>query len=705
MRPIGERLYVAVLVGSACIAAAAATAGLRLGMPGWSTFAILAGCAAMSQFMAIRAGADAAEAASLPFVLAAALLLPPALVAPIGVAQHSLDWIAGRPGVRGQLVAISRTTIAALLASWTLETVYPPRGVSAVFVSAAAAGVFLGVRRLMNIGAAIAAPRSGRVRDLDFGTELVVASIGIALATLWRVEPLAAAFAVLPLLAVYRSLEAARLREQAHVDPKTGLFNARHIEFALEEELARGRRFGRPASVIMADLDLLREVNNTYGHLAGDAVLQGVADVFRSEIRPYDSAGRFGGEEFAVLLPEADSAAALEIAERIRRGVAARRYAVGGDDSVRVTISLGVASFPADATTADELLHRADLAVYRAKLQGRNRVHAASDDPATTPPPLRLAVVRDPAPMDLPERADRRSLREFRSSFPGRHEAAEWLMPRVVALGLAALLLGAIAGMPRRALAFATATLLPALLVRRSRSTQAEHQVERAEKLWRAAETLHAQTRTIERDNRLLRESSTAAMETLSAVIDARDSHTAGHSRRVQRISLAIGRELRMSDQELDVLSKAALFHDIGKLAVPEAILLKPAHLDSQEWRIVRRHPGEGARLLGRLSFLADALPAIRHHHERYDGSGYPEGLAGEEIPLGARIVNVSDALDAMLTPRVYRPARTPLEALEELRTGAGTQFCPRCVDAIDRIVLADFAAGADPLSAELLAG
>ena len=152
-------------------------------------------------------------------------------------------------------------------------------------------------------------------------------------------------------------------------------------------------------------------------------------------------------------------------------------------------------------------------------------------------------------------------------------------------------------------------------------------------------------------------------METLTAVIDARDSHTAGHSRRVQNIALAIGRDLRLSQQELDVLSQAALFHDIGKLAVPEAILLKPAHLDSQEWRIVRRHPGEGARLLGRLSFLADALPAIRHHHERDDGSGYPDGLVGEEIPLGARIVNVADALDAMLTPRVYRPARAPLEA------------------------------------------
>src|SRR5262249_40471319 len=157
---------------------------------------------------------------------------------------------------------------------------------------------------------------------------------------------------------------------------------------------------------------------------------------------------------------------------------------------------------------------------------------------------------------------------------PSRSDAVEWLLPRIVALGLGALLLGAVAGVPRGALAFATAMLLPAVLIRRARWAAVENHAERAGRPWRAAETLHGQTRSIARDNRVLRESSTAAMETLSAVVDARDAHTAGHSRRVERIALAVGRELGMSDAELDVLSKAALFHDIGKLSVPEAILL-----------------------------------------------------------------------------------------------------------------------------------
>ena len=208
-----------------------------------------------------------------------------------------------------------------------------------------------------------------------------------------------------------------------------------------------------------------------------------------------------------------------------------------------------------------------------------------------------------------------------------------------------------------------------------------------ANQLREAAETIRAQNVRLSEANQLLRERSTAAMESLSATIDARDSYTAGHARRVQRIALAMGRELDFSQAELDLLGHAALFHDIGKLAVPDAILLKPATLDTEEWRLMRRHSEEGARIVDRLGFLADAVPAIRHHHERFDGRGYPDGLSGEDIPLGARIIHVADALDSMLTSRIYRPALSEDEALAELRTGAGSQFCPRCVHALERVI------------------
>jgi putative nucleotidyltransferase with HDIG domain len=176
-------------------------------------------------------------------------------------------------------------------------------------------------------------------------------------------------------------------------------------------------------------------------------------------------------------------------------------------------------------------------------------------------------------------------------------------------------------------------------------------------------------------------------MESLSATVDARDAYTAGHSRRVQRLSLAIGRELGLSQAELDLLGHAALFHDIGKLAIPDAILLKPAKLSDEEWVLMQSHAEEGARIIERLGFLNDAVPAIRHHHERFDGTGYPAGIKGDEIPLGARIIHVADALDSMLTVRIYRAARPMEDAMEELASLAGKQFCPRCVAALERVL------------------
>src|SRR5205823_2636740 len=195
---------------------------------------------------------------------------------------------------------------------------------------------------------------------------------------------------------------------EARVDPKTGLYNARHFAQVIQSELNRARRFGRPLTLVMADLDLLREINNTYGHLAGDEVLRGIARVFRQELRHYDVPSRFGGEEFSILLPETDPEEAMEIAERVRRAVAAQRFDVEtSNEPIKATISMGIASFPRDAQEVNELVHHADLAVYRAKLQGRNRVLDAADEQILAEPagrPQRIAAVRANVP-NLPEPA------------------------------------------------------------------------------------------------------------------------------------------------------------------------------------------------------------------------------------------------------------------------------------------------------------
>jgi putative nucleotidyltransferase with HDIG domain len=206
-------------------------------------------------------------------------------------------------------------------------------------------------------------------------------------------------------------------------------------------------------------------------------------------------------------------------------------------------------------------------------------------------------------------------------------------------------------------------------------------------RLEEASETIVEQNASLEEAHRAVIERSTAALEALSATVDARDTYTAGHSRRVAATAMVIARELDLSDAELDLVDQAALLHDIGKIGVPDAVLLKEGPLTATEWVVMRSHAEEGARIIERLGYLDAVVPGIRHHHERMDGRGYPDGLLGDEIPLAARIIHVADSLDAMTTKRLYRDGRSFEEALEEIRLGRSTDFCALCVDAFERAV------------------
>jgi putative nucleotidyltransferase with HDIG domain len=193
---------------------------------------------------------------------------------------------------------------------------------------------------------------------------------------------------------------------------------------------------------------------------------------------------------------------------------------------------------------------------------------------------------------------------------------------------------------------------------------------------------LRARSRQLMDSYARLEENTLEAIETLNATVEAKDPYTAGHSRRVQEIALAIGRQLGLDQARLEALRLAGLFHDIGKLAVPDAILTKPARLTADEFAQIQQHSEAGARIVGKLGRLRETVPIIRHHHERWDGGGYPDSLAAESIPLEAAILGLADSWDAMTTDRPYHRAPTVQEALAEIRAGRGSQFAPEVVDA-----------------------
>jgi diguanylate cyclase (GGDEF)-like protein/putative nucleotidyltransferase with HDIG domain len=878
--PRNARLYF-LLVAAATAAATLPFMSRLQDTNHWVAFFILGSAAATAQLFRVQTPRDQAYHTAIVFVIAAAFLLPPELVALMGIVQHIPEWLKIRYRWYLQTFNICNYVLASMAVWFLAHHIMGWNAISDRTLRVAVAGlvcsvVFVTINHTVLAGMLHFA-RGHTLRETGlfglehFSTDLVLAALGVAVFAFWEWNPWLIPFAVAPLVLVHRSLAVPQLQAEARIDPKTGLFNARHFAAALSEEIGRAQRFERPMSLMMADLDLLRDINNSYGHLAGDAVLRGIADVFRAQLRHYDVPARFGGEEFSILLPETPPEQAMEIAERIRRAVAQRTFEVEtSSEPIRATVSIGVAGYPKDGTDANELIHQADLAVYRAKLQGRNRVLSASSEPLLvpsdrtarliavpdedepTPPPTappvqnkeeRRAEVRHPRPhavhgprfLSLDRRlsltvglvsalgvtagvaglalswtsqdllgllailllvgvgqalaleADEgaavlsvsavgclaaSSLFGFRAALPlaitsvavdwsARRQPLHNVLFNIGALTLASLTaasifnlaqffpegtqhrlaiaaLGLVAGagyfavnmglvslalalqgherwwsvfreqfawlLPHyvvygfiggvMALAYEAVNLLalavfavPLLLMRKTQEAYLKHTHRSAQKLRQAAETIQSQNVSLELANKLLKERSTAAMESLSATVDARDSYTAGHSRRVQQLALAIGRELGLSQAELDLLGHAALFHDIGKLAIPDAVLLKPASLTLDEWSLMQRHAEEGARIIDRLGFLNDAVPAIRHHHERFDGTGYPDRLAGEDIPLGARIIHVADALDSMLTTRIYRAARPAAEALHELRASAGTQFCPRCVGALERIL------------------
>jgi diguanylate cyclase (GGDEF)-like protein len=371
--PIQARNYLVALA----LAAGAATTVVALHpqpVP-WKNLVILLLAAPALQLFAEHGPGNQVFHSGLAFTVAAVLLLPPEQAALVCVVQHLPEWARQRYPWYIQTFNILNYVLSALAAAaaWSLfDANARDTRPGAVAAAACCGAIFVLVNhallaRMLRYarGRSLAETRLFRADSLAGGGAL--AAIGIVFAFTVDRDPLLAAMVALPLLLVQRALTVPLLRDEAARDHKTGLLNTRGLERAAEQELERARRFDRPFSVIVCDVDGLREVNNSHGHLAGDAALTAVADTLCAELRDYDVCGRFGGDEFVVVLPETALDEAGDVAERIGRAVAARTISSGRAE-FSVTVSTGVATLtPAHDFSLKALLADADAAMYNVK--------------------------------------------------------------------------------------------------------------------------------------------------------------------------------------------------------------------------------------------------------------------------------------------------------------------------------------------------
>ena len=523
----------------------------------------------------------------------------------------------------------------------------------------------------------------------------------------------------------------------ARTDSLTGFLNHGAIQVRIREEIWRARRSNGRLTCLLADLDNFKPINDRHGHLVGDEILEAIAVAIANEFRPYDGIARYGGDEFVLVLPDTGEAEAREAAERLRQ-VVETAGAAFGDLGAPVTCSVGMAQWD-EPLTAGELLDRADRALLLAKRRGKDAMVLASTE--TERELTELDSDAQPSELterfwDMVSRCERPrhliyTLPAFMRRELGMEEVAVFEAgagghgrslvrlaaarmpgdPAPAAFSQAALTVGE--GLARRLgggpISRGSFAELRAVLELPGHGPPGAAPVEgsyaaigllKNDQLqgllllrhWapsfpvatlRLADVLAGQALTV-----MLGQSgrgSRNAVAALAAAIDARDHYTLAHAQEVVELACEVAERLDLAPADVEMVRDGAMLHDVGKVAIPNDILYKPGPLDESDWEVMRRHPVIGERIVRRTPELEPIAPLVRHEHERWDGSGYPDGLAGDDIPIGSRIIFACDAYNAMITARPYREPLSPAAALGELERGAGTQFDPRVVAAIAR--------------------
>jgi diguanylate cyclase (GGDEF)-like protein/putative nucleotidyltransferase with HDIG domain len=410
--------------------------------------------------------------------------------------------------------------------------------------------------------------------------------------------------------ALHNALTYQKAQEQAITDGLTGVKTHRYLMETLSMEWKRSTRANRPFSLVLMDLDRFKFVNDFYGHLEGDVVLQRVGHILEQNCRRSDVVARYGGDEFVILMPETTVEQARQLASKLRGWVAS-------DPLLRdknITASFGIAGFPVHGSTPQELIQVADSSMYLSKHQGGNSVSSAEQgDPNDT----------------------KRWKKDVLEAYLG-------------------------------------------VTLKRLFSTGPEAFEEIYRRLEQFTRSLTEQGGGGSADG--LPPAVVETVTSLALAIDAKDHYTQGHSQKVSAYAVMIAQALEMDQAEVEEIRLAGLLHDIGKVGIPETILNKSGPLDASEWETMKTHTELGAKILEPLEAMNKIRLMVRHHHEFFDGTGYPDRLEGEQIPHGARLIAIADAYDTITSARTYKKARTPEDAFGELERCASNQFDPELV-------------------------